>query len=53
MRAEVAAGAQSITLEQLPYKAYMHHATPYDAMWADRFKLFYGIPKEVAVVVEK
>lgn len=47
IKSEVQNGKKEIVLTKLPYESYLWTATPLkNDLWMERFKLFYGIPKD-------
>ncbi len=53
VREGVAAGQKSVELTHLPYEEKLWTATPFkeDDIWETRYKLFYGIPEDVDLVI--
>lgn len=50
VKAEVQSGKKEIVLTKLPYESYLWTATPLkNDLWMDRFKLFYGVPKDTKI----
>jgi hypothetical protein len=52
IRMAMESGARSVTVAKLPYPSYVHGGDPTPGLWADRYKLFHGIPKELSVRLE-
>ena len=49
VRTAMEAGARSVTIAKLPYPSYVHGGDPTPGLWAERYKLFHGIPKEMSL----
>lgn len=50
VKSQVAQNKQEIILTELPYESYLWVATPLEHdLWEDRFKLFYGVPKDTII----
>ena len=49
IRTAIEGGARSASIAKLPYPSYVHGGDPTPGVWADRYKLFYGIPKEMSL----
>lgn len=46
-------GETRIELRKLPYEEYVWKATPQKKLWADRYKQFYGLDKDIKLVPVK
>ena len=44
---QVEAGKTSVEIRHLPYESYLWTATPECEPWIERYKLFYGLPKDL------
>lgn len=47
IRQQVADGKTSVEILYLPYEEYVWTATPTEEAWAERYKLFYGLPEDL------
>lgn len=51
VRAQVAAGATAVTVEQLPFGEYVHFPDPSNELWSHRYKLFYDLPSDLKITL--
>ncbi|MCC0784425.1 hypothetical protein IR152_15420 [Clostridioides sp. ES-S-0108-01] len=41
--------SREIVLKKLPYEEYLWVPTPHKDLWNERYKLFYGVPKDTDI----
>ena len=46
---QVEAGKTTVEIRHLPYESYLWTATPEGEPWIERYKLFYGLPKNLKI----
>ncbi|WP_088319066.1 DUF6056 family protein [Kineosporia sp. R_H_3] len=51
VRVQVRAGASVVTVDPLPFRAYVHSGDPVGSVWETRYKLYYDLPPSVRIVV--
>ncbi len=50
---QITDGAQVVNVCELPNSSYIYIGTPYEKMWQDRFKMFYGYDENFEIHVMK
>ena len=50
-RDAAAKGEKEVIFTVLPFDSFLWVATPAEGLWADRYKLFYGLPEELEIIV--
>lgn len=49
IRSEVADGKTTVSVEKLPSQEYTHMPDPTSGIWETRYKLYYGLPKNLKI----
>lgn len=46
-------GKKTVVFTVLPFDSFLWNATPTEGIWADRYKLFYDLPADLAITVKE
>ena len=51
MEAQIKSGQSTVKVIALPYSDFMWNANPYEKVWSDRFKQYWGIDESAQIEV--
>lgn len=51
-REAAAAGKKEVVFTILPFDSFLWTAAPTEGIWAERYKLFYGLPDDLTIIVK-